>query len=386
MNQSNSNLSRRQVVAAIGAFGGRCHGLDRGARRSRHHRHQRHPEQPERSPQRAVGTHLSACRQGQELALEQINKRGGVHGRKVRIKVLDDAYDPKKAVENLNRLIDDDKVVALYGLASTGTVCSVLPILAEKKVPLVSLYTGSPTLRVKHHPYFFTTVGSYRDEVAAMIRNPVTLQRTQIAVLWGKSPFGQLMLPVVEELAKELGATIVAKASLEPDGSDAVAAAQTLGAAKPQGVIFIAFGPSMIPFVRAARQHIGAPVYAVSIANSIAIIAALGDDARGLAFTQLIPYSWRVTTPLGRDFNAAMEAANIPLDYDHFFGTLNMRVLLEGMRRGGKNVSSQSIVTGMQSMSKTDLGGYVVDFSPTNHLGSKFVDITIVGPGGRFIG
>jgi branched-chain amino acid transport system substrate-binding protein len=369
MNQSKSNLSRRQVVAAMGAFGASAMvsttaraaaaATDTGDILIGQSAHLSGPLAP---------TFLPVVR-GQELALEQINKRGGVHGRKVKLKTLDDAYDPKKAVENVNRLIDDDKVVALYGLASTGTVGAVLPILAEKKVPLVSVYTGSPTLRAKHHPYFFTTMGSYRDEVAAMIRNLVTLQRTQIAVLWSKSPFGQLMLPVVEELAKELGATIVAKASLEGDGSDAVAAAQALGAAKPQGVIFIAFGPSMIPFVRAARQHIGAPIYAVSIANAKAIIAALGDDARGLAFTQLIPYPWRVTTPLGRDFNAAMEAANIPVDYDHFFGYLNMRVLIEGIRRGGKNV----------------LGGYVVDFSPTNHHGSKFVDITIFGPGGRFI-
>jgi branched-chain amino acid transport system substrate-binding protein len=379
MDQSNSNLSRRQVVKAIGTFGAATAGAmagmpvyaQSGDILIGQSAHLTGPLSP---------TFLPVIR-GQELALEQINKRGGVYGRKVKIKVLDDAYDPKKAVENVNRLIDDDKVVALYGLASTGTVGAVLPILAEKKVPLVGVYTGSPTLRAKHHPYFFTTMGSYRDEVAKMIRNLVTLQRTQIAVLWSKSPFGQLMLPAVEELAKELGATIVAKASLEPDGSDAVAAAQTLGAAKPQGVIFIAFGPSMIPFVKAARQHIGAPIYAISIANSKAIIAALGDDARGLAFTQLIPYPWTVTTTLGREFNAAMEAAKIPIDYDHYFGYLNMRVLLEGMRRGGKNVTSQSIVTG----SKTDLGGYVVDFSPTNHHGSKFVDITIVGPGGRFI-
>ena len=383
MDQSNSNLSRRHVVKAIGAFGaataGAMVGLPARAQSGDifigQSAHVTGPLAP---------TFLPVVK-GQELALEQINKRGGVHGRKVKLKILDDAYDPKKAVENVNRLIDEDKVVALYGLASTGTVGAVLPILAEKKVPLIGVYTGSPTLRAKHHPYFFTTMGSYRDEVATMIRNLVTLQRTQIAVLWSKSPFGQLMLPVVEELAKELGATVVAKASLEPDGSDAVAAAQTLGAAKPQGVIFIAFGPSMIPFVKAARQHIGAPIYAVSIANSKAIIAVLGDDARGLAFTQLIPYPWRVTTTLGREFNAAMEAAKIPVDYDHFFGYLNMRILLEGMRRGGKNVSPQSIVSGMESMSKTDLGGYTVDYGPTNHHGSRFVDITIVGPGGRFI-
>lgn len=385
MNHPKPNLSRRQVVAAIGAFGASAMvsttaraattATDTGDLLIGQSAHLSGPLAP---------TFLPVVR-GQELALEQINKRGGVHGRKVKLKVLDDAYDPKKAVENVNRLIDDDKVVALFGLASTGTVGAVLPIVADKKVPLVGVYTGSPVLRAKQNPYFFTTMASYRDEVAAMIRNLVTLQRTQIAVLWSKNPFGQLMLPVVDELAKELGATVVAKASLEDNGSDAVAAAQALGAAKPQGVIFMAFGPSMVPFVRAARQYIGAPMYCISISNAKGILTALGDDARGLAFTHLIPYPWRATTPLLRDFNAAMDTANIPVDYGHFFGYLNMRILLEGMRRGGKSVSSQSIVAGMESMGRSDLGGYLVDYSPTNHNGSKFVDITIVGPGGRYI-
>jgi len=385
MDQSKSNLSRRQMVAALGALGATASGtllatnaraaIETGDILIGQSAHLSGPLAPSFAP----------VVKGQEMALAQINQRGGVHGRQVRLKLLDDAYDTKKAVENVNRLIDDDKAVALYGLASTATVGAVLPILAEKKVPLVGVYTGSPALRAKQHPYFFTTMASYRDEVAQMIRNLVTLQRTQIAVLWGKNPFGQLMLPVVEELARELGATIVAKASLEGDGSDAIAAAQALGAAKPQGVIFLAFGPAMIPFVKAARAYIGAPLYCISISNSKPILAALGDDARGLAFTQLIPYPWRATTALVRDYNAAMDAAGIPIDYDHYFGYLSMRVLLEGMRRGGKVVTSQSIVAGMESMRKTDLGGYTVDYGPSSHHGSKFVDITIVGPGGRFM-
>ncbi len=138
MNPSNSNLSRRQIVAAIGAFGAGAAAamvsasaraaIDTGDLLIGQSAHLSGPLAP---------TFLPVVR-GQELALEQINKRGGVHGRKVKLKILDDAYDPKRAVENVNRLIDDDKVVALFGMASTGTVGAVLPILAERKVPLVN--------------------------------------------------------------------------------------------------------------------------------------------------------------------------------------------------------------------------------------------------------
>jgi branched-chain amino acid transport system substrate-binding protein len=328
---------------------------------------------------------LAKVLRGQELALEEFNRKGGVQGRKVRLITLDDAYDPKRCVENVQTLIERDKVVALYGLASTANVGAVLPLLTEKKVPLVSVYTGAPNLRARHHPYFFTTMASYRDEVVQMVRNLVTLQRTQIALIYQNSPFGQLMLPVVEQAAQELGATLVAKAPLEMSGSDAVAAAQSVGAVRPQALILMAFGPSVEPAVRAARLYVGAPTYAIGIANARATLDALGEQARGLAFTRVTPYPFQQTTAVTRDYGAAMARAGLPIDVDHFFGYLNLRVLLEAMRRTGKTISPQSLLNTLETSGKIDLGGYEVKWGPQNHHGSSFVDIMVVGPGGRFI-
>jgi ABC-type branched-subunit amino acid transport system substrate-binding protein len=322
---------------------------------------------------------------GQQLALDEVNRKGGIGGRRVRLITMDDAYDPKRCVENVTTLIERDKVLALFGLASTANVGAVLPLLAEKQVPLVGVYTGAPALRAKQHPYFFTTMASYRDEVVQMVRNLATLQRTQIALAYHSSPFGQLMLPVVEEVVKEHGSTLVAKQALELGGQNSEAVCQALGAARPQAVIFMAFGPALVPFVRAARSHIGVPVYAPSIANSKSSLETLGDDARGLAITSILPYPMRATTTLTRDYAAVMGRANLPLDYDHFFGYLNLRVLLEGLRRAGKRPTSQSLVTAIEGMGKVDLGGYTVSYGPHNHHGSSFVDLMIIGPGGRFI-
>jgi branched-chain amino acid transport system substrate-binding protein len=322
---------------------------------------------------------------GQKLAIDEFNAKGGVAGRKVQLITLDDAYDPKKCVDNVSKLIDQDKVTALFGLASTANVGAVLPVLAEKQVPLVGVYTGAPTLRARQHPFFFTTTASYRDEVVQMVKNLKTTLRENIALVYMNNPFGQLMAPIVGEVVKEQGATLVAKAPLEANGSNAVAAAQALGAAHPQAVIFMAFGPSLVPFMKAARAYIGAPVYAVSVSNSKAVLDALGDDARGLAITPVVPNPWKTTTGLGRDFNKVMDKAKLPVDYDHFYGYMNMRVLLEALKRAGKAVTPQSLVTTLEQMSKVDLGGYTVSYGPTNHHGSSFVDIMIVGPGGRFI-
>jgi len=328
---------------------------------------------------------LKSVLKGQELALDEFNRKGGAAGRKVRVITLDDAYDPKRCVENVTTLIERDKVLALHGLASTANVGAVLPLLAEKKVPLIGVYTGAPALRAKQHPFFFTTMASYRDEVVQIVRNLVTVQRTRIAVAYHNSPFGQLMMPVVEEVIKEQGATLAAKQPLDLSGQESVKVCQALAEAKPQAVIFIAFGPALVPFVRAARSQIGVGIYALSIANTKMLIDALGDDARGLAFTQTVPYPMRATTPLTRDYWAVMERAKLTVDFDHFFGYMNLRVLLEAIRRAGKGVTSQTLVTALEGAGKIDLGGYALNYGPQNHHGSTFVDMIIVGPGGRYI-
>jgi branched-chain amino acid transport system substrate-binding protein len=328
---------------------------------------------------------LKAVLKGQELALEEFNRKGGVGGRKVRLVTLDDAYDPKRCLENVNTLIDRDKVTALFGLASSANVAAVLPLLVERKMPLVGVYTGAPALRAKQHPYFFTAMASYRDEVVKMVKNLATVGRMKIALAYHNSPFGQLMLPVVEEVCREQGATLVAKAPLDIAGQESAAVCQQLAAAQPQAVIFMAFGPALIPFTRAARTYLSVPVYAPSIANSKQLLEALGDDARGLAFAQNVPYPMRATTPLTKDYWAVMEKARLTVDFDHFFGYLNMRVLVETLRRAGKGLTSQSLPGAIEAMGKLDLGGYTLSFGPNNHHGSNFVDLLIVGPGGRSI-
>ncbi|MDM0075860.1 ABC transporter substrate-binding protein [Variovorax sp. J2P1-59] len=328
---------------------------------------------------------LQAVLRGQDMALAEFNRKGGLGGRSVKLVTLDDAYDAQKTVANVNQLLAREDVVALFGLTNTAGVGAALPLIAEKKVPLVGVYSGSPALRAKHNPYFFTTMASYRDEVVQMVRNLVTLHRSEIALVYQNSPFGQLMAPVVEETCKELGATLVAKAPLEVSGSDAAAAVATLAAAKPQALMFMSFGPSLVPFVKAARQKIAAPIYCVSIASSRAVIEALGDEARGLAIAQIVPYPFRATSALTRRYHAAMEAADLPVDYDHFFGYLNLQVLLEGLKRAGKGVTPQKLVAALEGMHMTDIGGYTVDYSPENHHGSRFVELAMVGPGGRYL-
>ena len=147
----------------------------------------------------------------------------------------------------------------------------------------------------------------------------------------------------------------------------------------------VLIAPMVVPIVKAARSFVGVPLYAPAIANNKATLDALGDEARGLGFTRILPNALRPITTVTRDYTAQMARAKIAPDYEHFFGYMNLRVLLEGLRRAGPSVTPQSLVATLEKMRNVDLGGYKIDFSPSNHHGSKFVDLSVVGPGGKFI-
>jgi branched-chain amino acid transport system substrate-binding protein len=322
---------------------------------------------------------------GQQMAFDEVNRRGGIAGRRVRLVILDDAFDPKRTLANARELVEQQEVLALFGTVGTAQTAAVLPYIAEKHVPLISAYSGSPALRVQPNPYFFTTQASYADELVKMVRNLKSVQATRIAVVYQNNDFGKLLLPLAEKVILSEGCTVAAARPLVVTGADAVNVAQSLAGVRPQAVIMIVAGPAVVSYVRANRAHLGVPVYTFSLSVGSSILKALGDDARGLAVSRATPYPWRATTPLARDFNQLMEKAGKPVDYDHFAGYINGRVLIEGLRGAGKNPTPESLAQSMEKLSKLDLGGYTFNYGPQNRHGSNFVEITVVGPNGNFM-
>lgn len=322
---------------------------------------------------------------GQQMAFDEVNQRGGINGRNIKLITLDDGFDPKRTLENARTLIEKEQVIALFGVVGTAQTAAVLPYITEKQVPLISIYTGSPALRAKTNPYLFTTQASYTDELVKIVRNLKAIQSTRLAVVYQNNEFGKLMLPLAEKIIVAEGAEVVAARMLDGGGADAVAVAQGLTALRPNAVIMLVAGPAVVPFIKANRTYVGAPIYTLSISIVSSILTSLGEDARGLAIARVTPYPWRATTPLTREFNQIMKRLGTPVDYDHFTGYINARILIEGLRGAGKNPTPQSLTQSMEKLNQLDLGGYKLAFSPENHNGSTYVEITVMGPNGNFL-
>ena len=165
---------------------------------------------------------------GQQLAIDEINRKGGIGGRRVRLDMLDDGFDPKRTLENSRTLVEQRGALSLFGTVGTGQTMAVLPYIAEKRVPLIAAYSGSPALRVQPNAYFFTTQAGYDDELVRIVRNLVAVQAKRIALVYQDNEFGKLLLPLAEKIVAAEGATLAGARSLQSTGADSVAAAQAV--------------------------------------------------------------------------------------------------------------------------------------------------------------
>lgn len=326
-------------------------------------------------------------RQGASWYLEDLNSKGGVHGRLIRVITLDDAYVAARTAENVRRLIDEDQVLALFNLAGTPTTLAALPIVEERKVPLVAPFTGSDTLRAGFSRYLFNVRAGYGSEIAKILQHLSTIGIQKVAVAYLNNAFGKGALSAVELASKGLGVTVVAATALEVDGKGLEQAVESIARVGPQAVLVATAGKITSDFIGSYQKvRAGAQFYALSVVSSQQLLRELGDRSRGVVIAQVMPHPFAGRNVAARELAAFAQKRGVDtVTYNHMEGFLSARVLVEGLRRAGRALDRAALIRGIESMREVDLGGYVVRFSDRDHNGSNYVELSVVGTSGRLV-
>ena len=326
-------------------------------------------------------------RNGIKAYLDHVNAQGGVHGRKIELVTEDDRYETKVAPLASKKLIEEHKVFALLGYVGTPTGVAHLPVVNQAKVPLVGMFTGAEVLRVPFSRYIFHVRASYYDETEKIVEQIVSIGGKNIAVFYQDDAYGLAGLTGTEIAMKKRNMQISAKATVERNTIKVENAVKTINAVKPDAVVMISAYTSIAEFVRQMRKAgSGATLYNVSFVGSKALADALGKEGVGVAISQVVPFPWGTGVPVVKEYQQlAKKAGFTDYNFSALEGFLSAKVLVEGLRRTGRNLTRERFISTMEAMSDVDLGGFYVGYSPTNRAGSKFVDLTIIGRQGRFL-
>lgn len=320
---------------------------------------------------------------GARLMFDRINASGGINGKTIELKTLDDGYEPDRCAANTKKLIDED-VFALFGYIGTPTSVVALPLATSAKIPFLAPFTGAQGLREPFNRYAFHVRASYFDETARIVNQLYSVGMKNIAVFYQNDAYGQAGLAGVNRALATLGSKPVALGTVERNTVDVAAAVKAIVPSRPEGIVQISAYKSCAAFIRAARKAgAGGQFCNVSFVGTAALAAELGADARGVVVSQVMPYPFAPKSSLAGEFLKAAPAAKVEANYSSIEGYVAAKVLGEGLRRAGTNPTRETLIAGLESMKDVNLGGFFVDFGPTKHTGSSFVDLTILTDDGR---
>ena len=325
-------------------------------------------------------------RNGIKAYFDQVNEKGGVHGRRLELVTEDDFYEASRAPAASRKLIEQHKVFALLGYVGTPTGVVHLPVTTQAKVPLVGMFTGAEALRVPLNRYVFHVRASYYDETEAIVEQVVSTGGKNIAVFYQDDAYGQAGLKGVEIAVAKRNMKISALGTVERNTIKVENAVKSIHAAKPDAVVMISAYTSCAEFIRQMkRAGSAATFYNVSFVGSKALADALGKEGTGVAISQVVPFPWGAAVPVVREYQQLSKKAGFTdYNFSAIEGFLVAKVMVEGLRRTGRDLTREKFIDTMEKLD-VDLGGFFVSYSPKSHTGSKFVDLTIIGREGKFL-
>lgn len=323
---------------------------------------------------------------GMRLYLEQVNAKGGVHGRKVELFSMDDAYDPKRAEENTHKLIESKQVFALFGYTGTGASLAALPVAEKAAVPFIAPYSGADPLRVRSSPVLFVLRAGYADEMRKIVEHQVTVGIKNIAVVYQNDGFGKAGLKSFEEAMAKYDLKPAATAAIDPVNLDAKPAVAILNKAAPAAVILATAGQGSSAIVREYLKTGSRPqFFGLSVVSAGQLRNELGKDVSGLVIAQVVPSPWSSKYPVVRQYRDALASRGEEPNYAALEGYVAAKVLVEGLRRSGKALTRGKLVSSLEEMKNWDAGGWSVDFGPGKRNASSFVDLSILRGDGTFL-
>ena len=317
----------------------------------------------------------------------RVNEAGGVHGRKLEIVSLDDANQVARAEANTVKLVEETRVFALFGYASATLSRPALPIVEKRGVPFLAPFTGADPMRVFNR-HVYNMRASYADELEKIVEHFVPLGVKRFSIVYYDDVVGRENFTAVERALKKRALEPVSTAALKDRANpDIDAAVKAIARGSPDVVILTTLYKASADMVKRAREAgVYAQVASTSFPGASPLAKELGHDGAGVIVATVVPPPTKRSLRIVQEYQAAIEHETGRKEYSFtsFEAYIGAKVAVEAMRRAGPRLTREAFMRELDAMHDFDTGGYIVGFSPSNHNGSSFVELTVIGKDLKF--
>jgi len=332
-------------------------------------------------------------RDGLQLAFNVANRAGGVHGRQLELKSLDDGNDADKAKANTRELMANGSF-ALVGYTFQGPVRAALPLVREAGIPFIAPYAGMPELYATDlDKQIFVFRASVADEWAAIVRHIETVGFPEIALVHYTNQFGEEMRQDLSARLKAVERKFAATGSMPINPKDSMEAVKpaiaAISATCPKVVVLAVSGRDAAAVVRSmqARHCTSTRYYARHLVDIALLVKELGSAASGVMVTQLVPNPHRGLHPLVleyRELQARRDSSSKP-DFTEFEGFIVGRFIVQALQRCGKDLDRQRFIQAMEATKLEGPGAYRIQFGPAKRVGTHYINFVMISDKGRII-
>jgi len=333
-----------------------------------------------------LGSQTVEFGEGSRLYFDAVNAAGGVHGRKITYTTLDDGFDVKRAVENTRKLIDEQGVFMIYNNTGTAQTGAILPLAEESRTIIFGPVTGATAFRNKVNPYLFHVRASYADEARRIVSHLQETGISRVTVVYQDDGLGKTLLAELQQAATAAKISFNTEVKLDPKAPDYAGAAAATERAQPQAVLLGVAGGTMTNYIKATLQTSLRPTfYGFSIANVDSIRRDLKEQARGIVLAQVMPPLRNTTIPVVAEYHRILREKNpsaVPSAFQ-LEGFVHAKLLVEGLRRAGRNLSTATFIKAMEEAGEISFGRFAAKYSPSTHNGSSYVELAIVDSTGQ---
>jgi branched-chain amino acid transport system substrate-binding protein len=336
-------------------------------------------------PAQALG---QGMRQGLLAAFAEVNRAGGIAGRKLELKSADDSYEPQKMIEAMKKMIGEEKVFAIVGTVGTPTANAGQPIATEAKVPFIGPFTGAEFLRNPFKRYVVNVRSSYFQETEAWIeRLTKDLGITKIAILYQDDTFGLAGLDGVKMALAKRNMSLVASGTYRRNTTAVKSALLEIMKAKPEAVVTVGAYKPIAEFIKLARQaKMDAVFVAISFVGPDALAQEMGNQGAGVIVSQVVPFPGDKSVPVVAAYQAALAALDPEAKpgFVSLEGYLVGRLVIEALKRVPGEPTREALLDAIFHTGSFDLDGLELTYGPANNQGMNEVFFTILQADGSF--
>ena len=319
-------------------------------------------------------------RDGALAVFNKVNAAGGIQGRKIRLVVYDDVYQPPNTIANTRKLIEEEKVFALFGYIGSPNSAAIVPIVTRTGVPYLFPLTGAEVIRNPVNKYIFSVRASYADEVEVMVeRLTQDLHIQKIGVFAQDDAMGEAGRAGAIRALRKRNMSLAGDGKYQRNTVNVDEALETLVKANPQAVVMACTYVPCAAFLKKAKARGFNPRFLLISSGTAALMHEAGKDAEGLIVTQIVPNPSDSTLPIVKEYLSDMKAAGIGSDPVGLESYVGARVLVEALKRTTP-LTRENFISTLEKL-KMEAGGLEVSFSPTDHQGLHQVFLTKIENG-----